>query len=993
MTSIERTAYPRFKRYYNNNELKSIYTPTTEERLFATEHTLNDNNYFYLLVVLKSFQRLGYFPKIEQIPLSIINHIKKILSLSEQLSIGYVNPRTYYRHQHLIREKIKVKKFDKEAQEYLEIKVKEKAYLMGNPADLINVAIEELVKERYELPSFSFLDREIALIKTLVHSLIYEEVNNQLSPEYIETLNSLLLIHPVEQRSPYNQLKKVTKKATRNHLNDLLVHQKWLNTFGNVEQFLSAINKSLINYFASVANSLDASELKDINESKRLTLLLCLIYRKQEKTWDDLGEMFLKRMKKIHNLAELELQKQKERQQEIMEKLISAFGEVLIIFGLEKDNKEKNNNTLFNQIYSLLKTYGGYEQLLEEYQAINAYKGNNYLPFIWRFYKSHRSAFFRLLNILQLESTSIDNRLISALKFLLENQHKKGEYLSGEVDISFASQQWQKLVIYKNELVTKLFRRHFETCIFSYLAFELKSGDICIKGSSEYADWRTQLLSWDECEKVADKYCENLGLAKTAQTFINNLKSLLIQTAEKVDLNYPNNATLIINDEGEPILKKVTKNEASPTLKNLEAIIEERMPNYNLIDILKNVDYWTNFTRHFAPISGSDPKIDNPTERYLLTTFTYGCNLGPSQAEKHMRDIISSKLISFINRRHISTDSLNKAINDIINRYNVLDLPKLWGSGNVAAADGTKYDVREQNLLSEYHIRYGGYGGIAYHHVADKYIALFSHFIPCGTWEAVYIIEGLLKNESEIKPNKIHADTQGQSTPVFALSYLLGIKLMPRIRNWKDLVFYRYDKNTVYQHIDSLFTDTINWQLIETHWQDLMQVVLSIYTGKISSVSLLRKLGNYSRKNRLYKAFRELGRVIRTIFLLEYISDLELRQQITAATNKVEAYNGFSKWLFFGGDKIITTNDREEMEKRIKYNDLVSNAVIFHNVVELTNILQQLQKEAYLIDKKDVASLSPYLTSHVKRFGDYLLNLAEVPPSLEQFQLSSLLQK
>ncbi|BAQ63161.1 mobile element protein (plasmid) [Geminocystis sp. NIES-3708] len=539
----------------------------------------------------------------------------------------------------------------------------------------------------------------------------------------------------------------------------------------------------------------------------------------------------------------------------------------------------------------------------------------------------------------------------------------------------------------------KIFRRHFETCIFSYLAFELKSGDICLKGSSEYADWRTQLLSWDECEVIVDNYCENLGLPKTAQIFVNNLKSFLIQTAEKVDLNYPNNSSLIINDEGEPILKKVTKNEVSSTLKNLEVIIEERMPNYNLIDILKNVNYWTNFTRHFAPLSGSDPKIDNPTERYLLTTFTYGCNLGPSQAEKHMREIISSKLISFINRRHINTDSLNKAINDIINRYNVLDLPKVWGNGNVAAADGTKYDVREQNLLSEYHIRYGGYGGIAYHHVADKYIALFSHFIPCGTWEAVYIIEGLFENKSNIKPDTIHSDTQGQSTPVFALSYLLGIKLMPRIRNWKDLVFYRYDKNTVYQHIDSLFTDTINWQLIETHWQDLMQVVLSIYTGKISSVSLLRKLSNYSRKNRLYKAFRELGRVIRTIFLLEYISDLELKQQITAATNKVEAYNGFSKWLFFGGDKIIATNDREEMEKRIKYNDLVSNAVIFHNVVELTNILQQLQKEGYLIDKKDVACLSPYLTSHVKRFGDYLLNLAEVLPSLEQFQIGSLLQK
>ena len=174
---------------------------------------------------------------------------------------------------------------------------------------------------------------------------------------------------------------------------------------------------------------------------------------------------------------------------------------------------------------------------------------------------------------------------------------------------------------------------------------------------------------------------------------------------------------------------------------------------------------------------------------------------------------------------------------------------------------------------------------------------------------------------------------------------------MPRIRNWQDLIFYRPDKETVYKHIDSLFKHSINWELLRTHWTDLMQVVLSIYTGKISSAAILRKLGNYSRKNRLYKAFRELGRVIRTIFLLEYISDGKLRRQITAATNKVEAYHGFSKWFFFGGDSIINSNDREEMEKRIKYNDLVANAVIFQNVVDLTEVFQQLQTEGYFLDK------------------------------------------
>jgi TnpA family transposase len=328
-------------------------------------------------------------------------------------------------------------------------------------------------------------------------------------------------------------------------------------------------------------------------------------------------------------------------------------------------------------------------------------------------------------------------------------------------------------------------------------------------------------------------------------------------------------------------------------------------------------------------------------------------------------------------------DKLNAALVDIINRYNVLKLPGIWGDGTTAAADGTKYELYEENLLSEYHIRYGGYGGIAYHHVSDTYVALFSHFISCGTWEAVYIIEGLLKNLSDIQPHTIHADTQGQSTPVFALSYMLGIKLMPRIRNWKDLNFFRPSDDTVYKHIDSLFKDAIDWVKIENHWQDILQVVLSIQTGKVSSAVLLRKLGNYSRKNRLYQAFQELGRVIRTVFLLQYISDMKLRQQITAATNIVEAYNGFSKWFFFGGFGVIANNDPVEQEKIIKYNDLVANAVIFQNVVDLTDVLRDLLKAGHLINREDVAALSPYIISHIKRFGDYLIDMEAVPNLLD----------
>lgn len=280
--------------------------------------------------------------------------------------------------------------------------------------------------------------------------------------------------------------------------------------------------------------------------------------------------------------------------------------------------------------------------------------------------------------------------------------------------------------------------------------------------------------------------------------------------------------------------------------------------------------------------------------------------------------------------------------------------------------------------------RYGGYGGIAYHHVADNYIALFSHFIPCGVWEAVYIIEGLLKNESEAEPGTIHADTHGQSYPVHALAHLFGFDLLTRIRNWKDLTFYRPTADARYAHIDALFgpagENAINWQLIQTHWSDLMQIALSFRAGRLSSTLLLRRLGTESRKNNIYKAFRELGRVIRTITLLRFVSEPGLRQEITAATNKAEAFNGFSGWLRFGHDA-IERNDPAEQEKIIKFNTLLANCVIFHTALDMTAVLRELAAEGWNLTPAAVGSLSPYITEPIKCFGEYATDGLTIPPA------------
>ncbi len=421
----------------------------------------------------------------------------------------------------------------------------------------------------------------------------------------------------------------------------------------------------------------------------------------------------------------------------------------------------------------------------------------------------------------------------------------------------------------------------------------------------------------------------------------------------------------------------------------LAAALQPYLPQRSVLEILKNMHHWTGWTQHFGPLSSTDPKLDDPITRYVILAFSQGCNLGFPQTAKHLRNNVSAHELSFVNRRHVTATRIDQALVDLVNAYHQCTLPKLWGSGKTAAADGTKIEIYRENLLSEYHLWYGGYGGIAYYHISDQYVALFSHFITCGTWEGIYIIDGLLKNRSTIQPDTVHADTQGQSTPVFAMAYLFGINLMPRIRNWKDLVFFRPDPPVKYRHLDRLFGEAIDWRLIETHWQDLLQVVLSVQHGTVMPSTILRKLGNYSRKNRLYQVFRELGRVVRTRFLLRYISDRPLRQQITASTNKVETYHDFQQWIRFGNEGLLAENDPIEMEKHLKFTQLVANAVMLSNVLDMSAAIRQLMATGYLVTTQAVAELSPYLRQHIHRYGEWSVNLADAPPPLDERSLAA----
>ena len=159
-----------------------------------------------------------------------------------------------------------------------------------------------------------------------------------------------------------------------------------------------------------------------------------------------------------------------------------------------------------------------------------------------------------------------------------------------------------------------------------------------------------------------------------------------------------------------------------------------------------------------------------------------------------------------------------------------------------------------------------------------------------------------------------------------------------------------------------------------------MKIGISIQQGRLSSVTLMRRLSSNSRKNQIYKAFREVGRVMHTVALLRYLAAPALRARVTASTNKAEVYNGFSAWLRFGNHGVIAENDPAEQEKSVKFNSLLANLVVFQTAVDMMAVIRELIAEGWQVTVEHLAQLSPYLVSHIQRFGAYATDELHIPP-------------
>jgi TnpA family transposase len=1037
MTWIERTAYPQFPRLMSARELHVFYTPSDEEIEWAGTATDSDGSLLGMVLALKCFQRMGRFPKRDEVPEVVVDHVRRCLDLDVDVSPAYGSDRTQRDHRGLIRKRVGVVYDPKKAREVAAAAIREAAVVKNNPPDLINVALEMLVAQSLELLGFTVLDRMATTIRARVNREIIVWIYGRISAGERAGLLATLQVRGEDRQSMFTRMKKPARRPSWSRFKEQSQYLAAVDGLGDACRWVEGVAESKVADFAAEAAAQDAASLGDYDPVKQVVLLACLVYTARARARDDLAEMLCKRVAVIIRKAKTELEEIRLRQRAVTERLIGGYKTVLeqltpegaatateqaalwlarealvttasdasalgpaiwhgdALVGLVRALKIQAEG--LGAIRAQVEGAGGLVEQLADIEEVSAYHGDNHEMLIQRHFRKDRAVMFELAGRLGFEAISADRSVLDALEHAVAHwtltrgyipdhvvsiDPATGEEVVTAIDTSFASGNWQK-VIRDRSRPGMLVRRHFEACVFTYLAEELRTGDVAVSGANEYANWASNLLPWDECQPLVDGFCAEADLPTTAEEFTAQLRDRLEQAAAALDAGYPDNADLVIDEQGRPTLKARKGTGTSESAAALLEAIGQRMPQRSLLGIVARTAYWLGWWRHFGPASGSDPKLDDPRGRYALTTFVCGVNMTYAEAERHLSGITAREL-SVTANRHVTIGKLNKAITDVINAFARLDVVKAWGDGSAVAADGTQIDTYIDNLLAESSIRYGGIGGIAYHYVSDTYIALFSRFISCGAWEAIYLIDGLLQNTSDIRPDTIHADTQGQSFPVFTLAHLFGFDLMPRIRNWKDLLFFRPSGKVVYRHIDALFGDpgrnVINWDLIRNHWVDLMKVGISIQQGRLSSVTLMRRLSSNSRKNQIYKAFREVGRVMRTVALLRYLADSALRARVTAATNKAEAYNGFSAWLRFGNHGVIAENDPAEQEKSVKFTSLLANLVVFHTAVDMMSVIRELIAEGWQVSVEDLAQLSPYLVSHIRRFGAYATDELHIPP-------------
>jgi TnpA family transposase len=394
------------------------------------------------------------------------------------------------------------------------------------------------------------------------------------------------------------------------------------------------------------------------------------------------------------------------------------------------------------------------------------------------------------------------------------------------------------------------------------------------------------------------------------------------------------------------------------------------LPRIRITDLLSEVARWTLFTDCFTHLrSGervSDPQI------LMAGLLADGLNLGLTRMAEACT-IASLGQLAWVADWHIRDETYALALRRLVDHQQREPLAAIFGGGVASSSDGQFFRAggfgRAAGRLNAH---YGDDPGSKFYtHLSDRFAPFYTKVIAATASEALHVLDGLLYHQSDVTVRRHHTDGGGDSEHVFALLALLGFQFAPRIPDLKHRRLYSFAKPSAYPALEPLIAGRINVALIRAHWPEILRVAASIRTGTVTASLIMRQLASYPRQNSVAAALRELGRLERTLFTLDWIEDPELRRDTGRELNKGESRNGLARAVFIHRLGEIRDRTYENQQHRASGLNLLVTAIALWNTRYLNRAIATMRETKDVPDHL-LSHLSPLGWEHVNLTGDYV---------------------
>lgn len=437
-----------------------------------------------------------------------------------------------------------------------------------------------------------------------------------------------------------------------------------------------------------------------------------------------------------------------------------------------------------------------------------------------------------------------------------------------------------------------------------------------------------------------------------------------------------------ININGELKLTKDDALEIPQSTIDLKKLIESRMGLVRIEKILSDLEEAHNLSRFFLPPEGFDQKISVSKETLHAALVAQGTNLGYDDMSNSTLDVISLEALKHVGQWCIRPEIISTTNNFLVKKHAEHPLSQLYGDFSHSGSDAERFCIQKSsNLASFYPKAFGYYQKVIsiYTHMSDQFSVFNTQVISCGVREASYVLDGLLNNLMITAPHFHCTDTGGFTHQLFALCYLLGFSYQPRLKDLTEQQLYKLNKDDHYGEIDSIFNGVIDIDCISEQWEQLVRIVVSLKNQVAPAHLVLQKLAARSGSDRVAKAIMELGKLIKTIYILHYISKSELRRKVHLQLNRGESRHALARRIFFANQGEFKTADYEEIMNIASCLSFLSNAVLLWNTPRIYNIVAELRSEGIQVDDEDLKRVSPLMCKHLIVHGTYDFRKQTIP--------------